>query len=103
MKQKEEFSVSKYMETEDYRQKKEIIKNEINKDKVDKDYSCFKKSVKEKLELKALKKKYNNYNGDKLTFYANLKDLLFAFSKAKSPNWGSFKFNGQLINKLLTN
>ena len=93
-----EFNVSKYMETEDYRQKNEIIKNEINLHKVEVDRSVFIKTVKEKLELKQIKKKFNNFNGDKLSFFTALKDLQSAFSKAKTPNWGSFKYNGLLIN-----
>ncbi len=97
MKPKEEFSVSKYMETEDYRQKNEIIKNEINKHKVEIDRSVFIKSEKEKLELKKIKKNYKNIFSNSQVLF---NEILSTFAKAKTPNWGSFKFNGLLINTL---
>ena len=87
----EDFNTSRYMETEDYKQKNEFIKNEINLHKVEIDRSVFIKTIKEKFDLKKLKKESNS-NG--------LKDILDAFARAKSPNWGSFKFNGLLINSL---
>ncbi len=95
-----EFNVSKYMETEDYRLKNETIKNEINLHKVEIDRSVFIKTNLEKLNLKKIKKSYNNFNGDKLSFFAALKELQFTFGKMKTPNWGSFKYNDQLINTI---
>lgn len=85
---KQEISIKDIVESQDYLIKRQQIQSEININKVNINRDEFKKSDYEKKQLKKYKQ---------LDLHKSNLEIMQAFAKSKTPNWGSFNFKSKEV------